>query len=307
MNFNFPYNRFAFDGGYRSGFAYWGAIDILEKNRLIDHVEHVAGISDQGALTATLLALGYKISDFSSDWPTVVEEKLLKEKISSFGDLQSLAEKFLKIKQRFASSPQTLTSALKLFKELWLCNGSFKIGKMKRWIDDKIKEKTGFKSCTFFEFRSLMKKISSFKHLHLFGVDFDKIDLSQIIHFTSEDPIWDDLIISEVVSVAMVLPGFRPHQLHFKDHNTQERYIKEGFGSRYVSADLFSPSIATIFDAKGDTFAKVLEAKGYHFHHFPLSEEDYPCFNSGTLGFGLQFDKETFPVLNPLQNLLASS
>ena len=62
MKYNFK--NLVFEGGGVKGIAYGGALDALNAMNALQGIERVAGTS-AGAITATLLALGYTSSEVS--------------------------------------------------------------------------------------------------------------------------------------------------------------------------------------------------------------------------------------------------
>ena len=55
---NYPWRNLVFEGGGVKGIAYVGALSVLEGEWIMTQVERVGGTS-AGAITATLVALGY--------------------------------------------------------------------------------------------------------------------------------------------------------------------------------------------------------------------------------------------------------
>src|SRR5215208_1143668 len=59
----YPYKNLVFEGGGVKGIAYGGALEVLEQSQITPQVEKVAGTS-AGAITATMVALGYTAAEF---------------------------------------------------------------------------------------------------------------------------------------------------------------------------------------------------------------------------------------------------
>jgi len=57
----YPFTNLVFEGGGVKGVAFGGALEVLDQNGILDQIENVAGTS-AGAITATMLALGYGAS-----------------------------------------------------------------------------------------------------------------------------------------------------------------------------------------------------------------------------------------------------
>src|SRR5215208_4324135 len=59
----YPYKNLVFEGGGVKGIAYGGALEVLEHSQITPQIERVAGTS-AGAITATMVSLGYTASEF---------------------------------------------------------------------------------------------------------------------------------------------------------------------------------------------------------------------------------------------------
>jgi len=62
---NFPYRNLVFEGGGVKGLAYAGALEVLDEVGIMGQIERVGGAS-AGAITATLIALGYTAAEIKS-------------------------------------------------------------------------------------------------------------------------------------------------------------------------------------------------------------------------------------------------
>ncbi|XP_070532621.1 uncharacterized protein [Ptychodera flava] len=60
--YQYPFENIAFEGGGNKGLAYCGALKVLDEVGVLDKLHRFAGAS-AGALTATLLAVGYDVED----------------------------------------------------------------------------------------------------------------------------------------------------------------------------------------------------------------------------------------------------
>jgi NTE family protein len=65
MMANFPYRNLVFEGGGVKGLAYAGALEVLDEAGITGQIERVGGAS-AGAITATLVCLGYTAAEIKS-------------------------------------------------------------------------------------------------------------------------------------------------------------------------------------------------------------------------------------------------
>jgi len=72
-----PYRNLVFEGGGVRGLAYAGALEVLQEQGILQHIDQVAGTS-VGAVSALLIAVGYTPAEIK----TIMEEL----KIQSFND-----------------------------------------------------------------------------------------------------------------------------------------------------------------------------------------------------------------------------
>ena len=59
---NYPFRNLIFEGGGVKGIAYVGALQELEKHKILKNIKRVGGTS-AGAINAVLLALDYSLED----------------------------------------------------------------------------------------------------------------------------------------------------------------------------------------------------------------------------------------------------
>ncbi|CAG5119290.1 unnamed protein product [Candidula unifasciata] len=74
--FEYPFENLIFEGGGNKGLAYCGAIQCLEDMNILPNIKRVGG-SSAGAITATLVALGYTSKDIYAFMSDNVEEIFL--------------------------------------------------------------------------------------------------------------------------------------------------------------------------------------------------------------------------------------
>ena len=229
-----------FQGGGPKATAYVGALEVLEIRNILVNVKRVGGTS-AGATIAALVAVGYtssKICEFLSD-----------NLLDSFRDFPS--------------------------------NGSlYKGNKFLDWIEKRIEAMTHINLCTFGDLRKAIKEGRTFedgitlKHLHVFA---SKLSNKEIISFNSEDPKYDDVIISEAVRCSIGIPllfkTHTPKSIDPKDPKKETTYEKEEYYSLVDGGMIYNFAI-NAFDKK--FFAKSCASK---------FEEDCPITNKRTLAF----------------------
>ncbi len=268
-----PPENLVFEGGGPRGLVYVGALKRMRDKGLLKEVRRVAGTS-AGAITATLLAIGYT--------PDELEDILIESDLAKFLDTKGpLHKKLLEIaKDEELKSSDKLTEVLKtLIKEYWeggaavtnpvqrakklfnelsqisgLCDGEDFRKWLERLIAEKISEKTGktleeSKYLTFGELHKLAQQNrATFKDLHVFALALDKNSPTEITRFNSEDKRWKHLIISEAVRSSMSIPAvFEPHILHYKDPHTKNPISRPDLG-RFIDGGLIKNAAWDAFD-----------------------------------------------------------
>lgn len=284
-------------GGGAKGIAYVGAIKALEKLDALQNLKRVCGTS-AGAITAAFLSLGYNseemhniliktnFSDFL-DYP-ITEEKIvnLYEK-TSFSDI--LKGALDEVCQIFKDPLSLITNTLNFFKNLWDTTGLCEGEDFRLWIEQKIYKKTKIKYCTFKELRNLSKINSAIKHLHIFTT---RVEPSmQIVELSSENEIYDDVIISDAIRASMSIPGvFKPHTLYIKD-NENNRIKKDTFGLFVDGGVLYNYPI--------DAF----DTLKYQTSSVTNKDKDYVKLNKKTLGLSLYTPTTKAQKLNSCESI----
>jgi NTE family protein len=218
-------------------------IGVLEVLEARNILKHIKRVAgtSAGAITATLIALGCT--------STEIKRLLTETPLNSFLDYLS-------------------------------CNGGLCKGEVFRgWMDQVIESKTGIKNCTFGELRQAIKTGKPFKHLHVVA---SKIGANkEIVHFSSDNKVWDNLIIADAVCASMSIPLlFQPHQLVFK---TGEEYFRDETCS-YVDGGVLANLSIEEFD-KGRFITKPLSREAGNRH----------IDNKKTLAFSLYDPGELIP------------
>jgi NTE family protein len=136
---NQSYKNLVMEGGGVRGIAYTGALEVLDSLGILKNIERVGGTS-AGAITATMLAIGYaphEMTDIISHLP-----------LKDFND-GSITGGISRLRYKF---------------------GFYKGQKISDWIDSMIKKKTGNADFTFSELHEL-KKQKHYKDLYITGTD----------------------------------------------------------------------------------------------------------------------------------------
>jgi NTE family protein len=87
----YSFKNLVFEGGGVKGVAYGGALEVLDHHAILDQIENVAGTS-AGAITATMLALGYS-ADYIRDKMLNLDFKTFKDG-NFFSDIERFATQF---------------------------------------------------------------------------------------------------------------------------------------------------------------------------------------------------------------------
>ena len=232
-----PFNL-VIPGGAPRGIAYLGVIQTMEKLQTLSMLKRVAGTSS-GAITATFLAVGCDIKEL---------EMLLEKNLEDFLDAADLRVSGLLKSTQNGSYQDVIKTILKdywkgspayldpnkraqaLQDKLQHHEGIASGEKLREWIEGIIVKNTMIPHCTFKELKSLTDKDpQKYKELHAFSLQVLEDSKPQTVRFTHENPLWENLIISDAIRASVSIPGvFQPHILYFKDVE----------GNRYPRKDL---------------------------------------------------------------------
>lgn len=292
-----PPQNLIFQGGGSKGIAFLGAFEVLNENRVLEHIVRVAGTS-AGAIYSTFVALGFSIeemralleTDFSTfldqdpsihdDLRSFLTSYLLEGKENSiysflsdvFSNRTTVLESLdYLISQGINRLIQIKTSPLpeaftSLHKFVGLCKGE----SFRKWMEANIYAKTRIPHCTFGELKELVAKNKAFKHLHVYTLKSDSPH--QIVRINSEDPEWKDVIISDAIRASMSIPLiFQPHILHKKIQRNRTPFPEMG---TFVDGGVLKNFPIDAFDEKR-----------YLQNDCSLEESRALVFNKRTLGF----------------------
>jgi NTE family protein len=167
------YANLVFEGGGIRGIAYGGAIVELEKEGMLAPVQRVAGTS-AGAITATLMALGYSAKEIADIIYQLKLQKFSDGRFIFLGGINRLVKNY----------------------------GWYKGDKFTRWIEDIIEHKTGNAHITFGELHHLSGK-KGFRDLYITGTSLTR---QRAVVFSYET--YPHMRIKDAVRISMSIPLF---------------------------------------------------------------------------------------------------
>ncbi len=284
-----------FQGGSVKGIAYLGALEELERgtndnnnnntqNALtnlfsLKKMKRIAGTS-AGAITATLVALGYPLDALKKEQEELDFRELLDEKsgntrrffFQSVNNSQANTSKTSKVAKstsNVVSHPIAASQiSSRLSKDMGIYDGEF----LRKWLEQHIYIRTGDKHLTFLELHKMhLKKPEVFKDLFVVGANLST-GLAEAFNYLKTP----NVIIADAVRISLSIP------LLFKPHTV---YIKNAKGER----ELAKPSYVYTDGGILDNYPiNALDFAGFVDN---LQEDDpkfwEPKFNSKTLGLRL--------------------
>ena len=177
----YPFKNLIFEGGGVKGVAFGGALEVLNKRGILGQIERVGGAS-AGAITATMLALGY-----DADY---IRDKMLNLNFKQFedgnwlGDIERLYEEY----------------------------GWYKGDAFLEFIKHEIKNQTGSPHTTFAELHEGLLNKKGFRDLYVVGTD---LTTRRYLVFSYEK--CGDVKIADAVRISMSFPFFFASRT-FKDN-----------------------------------------------------------------------------------------
>lgn len=250
----FPENL-VFQGGGLKGIAYVGALEALKSKNAVCSLKRFAGTS-AGAIMATLLACDYDIAE--------IKEILMQIDFTDFFDHPMKLEESEGVFSILKSALELVGSPIKLVSNLLGTGGICEGEVFLEWMEEKIKEKTGIRHCTFGELSDLIEKGMPFKHLHIFGTRIG--ETPEIVLFGSDNLDSRDYVISDIVRISMSIPGiFKPHEIHMKDRKGI-RFARSDLG-KFIDGGLLKNFPIDTFDKRGYSHEDVI-GKGFDIPHF---------------------------------------
>jgi hypothetical protein len=308
-----------FQAGGPRGIAYIGAIRGLEKLGMLAPVKRLAG-SSGGALTATLIALGFSADEIQNLFINTPNDYFFDHIFTDKRMKQFVLDTLTPNVQKFKNIVTIITASVVSGSPLglltaigsWLCNsvwqttGACKGDKLLNWIEAAVYEKTGISRCTFGELAALIAQGKtnpqgrSFKHLHVFALKMVKNHMPTIAPFMSDDVACKNLIISETVQACLSVPLlFEAHVLIFKEQKENRVYEFHTENKTLRSADYQTLKEAIRLEKHKAEFSYIACGGVYSFPikafdrvkyigpSSPHPLRDCEHFNSRTLGFSL--------------------
>lgn len=163
------YKNLVLEGGGMRGFAYAGAVEILDSAGILKNIERVAGTS-AGAIQATMIAVGYTPSEM-----TKLIENL---PMSQFND-GTIAGGLSRLRNQF---------------------GFYKGQRLANWIELLIRDKTGDGNITFRKLHEL-KNTKGYKDLYLTGSDITYRCLRIFSYET-----YPDMAVKDALRISFSIP-----------------------------------------------------------------------------------------------------
>jgi hypothetical protein len=269
-NFSYPTpHNLVFHGGITGGASFSSAsATLFQIGRFSkDPIKRVAGGAVFGVLAATLFAFGFEEEILDVMLSSNYKKNFTNDKlIRALQDLQAIKDLWKAFRSGVTTFPHLDEG---IFEHLWGFVGCDDGEHFRKLMEEAIKGKTKIPFCTFGELYDLIEHQGyPFKHLHLFGTKIGKN--GEMVHFSSEDPRCKDLVISDVVRIALSAPGlFKPHRVWVK--RKKER----------VEAGEWGTFIATGFS--GSELVEAFDRKCYTESSWSIEEKDQPIFNRHTL------------------------
>jgi NTE family protein len=228
----YNFKNIVFEGGGVKGIAYGGALEILEKKGILPQITRVAGTS-AGAITATLLALGYDYKE--------VTNIISKADFNKFEDKSSFLINLLRLLRKY---------------------GWFKGDYFTEWIGELIKEKTGDTNYSFSDLKkSLDGNKKGFRDLYTVSTD---LSLQNTIICSHETEEYGSMPIRNAVRMSMSIPFF------FKAVNNKGNIIVDGGIAWNYPINIFDFKKYLSNTENGEVVKYYTEEPDYRFNHETL-------------------------------------
>jgi NTE family protein len=197
----YPYKNLVFEGGGVKGIAYGGALEVLEQSQITPQIERVAGTS-AGAITATMVSLGYTAAEFNDIMMGLDFKKL--------------------------EDGSDLGGPVRLIEDYGWFKGDYFLSLMESYIE----KKAGDGRATF---KDLAGK-GGFKDLHVFGTNLSQQAVQEFSNQTTPD-----VAVADAVRISMSIPFFfeaRSYAGHvYCDGGVLHNYPLAAFDAQYTAAD----------------------------------------------------------------------
>lgn len=277
----------AFKGGGGKGPLYIGVIKFLEIAKKLGQVKRVVGTSS-GAITATFVALAYSALEMeeillSKDLMDFIDDPICKTAIEELNSTEhsqakTLLDCYQRIKKAIASGNLIYDFFKKMNKKTGMCTGeSFRLWMEEEIISTQVAKITGklVSECKYYtlgDHRKLIQEGKPVKHIKISGTKLGPN--LEIVEFSSEDPKYDNYILSDLIRISMSIPElFEGHYIHIRQGKDRVIYKEGGV---FVDGGLLDNLPVEAFDQKRYQTQKDLGSEGF-----------CPQFNKKTLGFNL--------------------
>jgi NTE family protein len=170
----YKFKNLVFEGGGVKGIAYVGALEVLEREKILSKIKRVAGTS-AGAMIAVLVGLGYTYEDL---------KKILWD---------------LDFKNFMDGSWGVIRNTKRLLEDYGWYKGDF----FRNLMGDYIKEKTGNSESTFADIAKLMDKDNNFKDIYLIGSNLST-GYSEVFSYEHTPR----MCVADAARISMSIPMF---------------------------------------------------------------------------------------------------
>ncbi len=211
-----PPEGIVFKGGGPRGLAYLEALRALKGKKALDEVQRTAGTS-AGAITAAIFALDPQLKDIAS-----LENLDLMQFLDPVKGKEPLVNAMLAAKDKEGTMSKILSGSFEVAKGAWnplklynafsqldgICEGE----NLRKWIEAEVSRRTEIEHCTFGELKQEIQRGKKFLHLHVYTTRLEADPDKKILHFSSENPEWDNIVISDAIRASMSIPGvYQPY------------------------------------------------------------------------------------------------
>ncbi len=248
-----PLENLVLSGVGKTVQVYLGALQYLHDKDVLKGIKRVAATSFS-SIIGTLIAVGCSVEtiieiirsqEMTDLWNHPLQDTLLEHVTDS--SIKALHQCYSYINKKI--SPR------KIIQKLEDLDGICFLEKLREKIDQliaaQVTKLTGadLASCTNLTFSELDLLVKASKAKALFIVATQAESDTESVIFSSEDPEWSDLVISDAIVASMAIPGvFKPHVLHFKDKHTSTRYPR-GDKGLFIDGGISCHFPITLFDS----------------------------------------------------------
>jgi len=251
---NYWFKNLVFEGGGAKGVAYLGAIEVLEREGILQKIERIGGTS-AGAIIALLLGLHYTGKDLENLILNMNFIKLL----FSFKEMSYILKNYQE----------------RIFNEFGFLKGD----RFYNWIKDRIKEKTGNPNSTFKDIHDI-KEENIFKDIYFIGANIST-GFADVYSY-KDTPSME---VAKAVRISMSIPGLFTV---LRKNNQEDVCVDGGLINNYPIKLFDRKEYAPIYRSEKEYYKeynKILKKIGQE-------EKKLWMYNKETLGFKLDSKKE---------------